>query len=179
MIKRILLSLIAIVAVILIVAAFQPADFRVDRKISIAATPATIFAHVNDFHRWTDWSPWEKLDPEMKRTYAGAASGNGAEYGWSGNSTVGEGRATIVESRPNELIRIRLDFVKPMVSTAISEYTFQPQGNQTDVTWSMSGQKNFLTKAVCLFVSMDKMMGGDFEKGLANLKAVSESPARK
>jgi hypothetical protein len=179
MMKRILISLVAILAVFLVIAAFQPSGYRVARSILITAPAATVFAQVNDFHRWTAWSPWEKMDPTMKRTYEGPAAGNGAVYGWVGNSSVGEGRATIVESRPNEFIRIKLDFLKPFASTSITEYTFRPQGNQTEVTWSMAGSKNFAMKAICLVVSMDKMLGGDFEKGLADLKTVSEGEAKK
>jgi Polyketide cyclase / dehydrase and lipid transport len=179
MIRKILIGLALLIVVFLVVAAFQPSDFRVARSISIAAPPAAIFPRVNDFHQWVAWSPWEKLDPEMKRTYEGPSAGSGASYGWVGNNKVGEGRATIVESRPNELIRIKLDFVKPFASTSLAEYTFRAEGNQTTVTWSMAGEKNFATKAICLIVSMDKMVGGDFEKGLADLKKVSEAGAKK
>jgi Polyketide cyclase / dehydrase and lipid transport len=178
MIRKILIGLALVLVVFLVVAAFQPPDFRVARSVSIAAPPAAIFPHVNDFHQWVAWSPWEKLDPEMKRSYAGPTAGNGTIYGWVGNSKVGEGRATIVESRPHELIRIKLDFVKPFAATNFAEYAFRPEGNQTTVTWSMAGRKNFVTKAICLIVSMDKMVGGDFEKGLADLKKVSETAAK-
>jgi len=179
MIAKIFIGLAIALVLFLVVAAFQSPDFRVSRSIAIAAPPAAIFSYVNDFHQWPSWSPWEKLDPAMKRTFDGPNAGNGAAFGWTGNSKVGEGRATIVESHPNELIRVRLDFIKPFASTCMAEYTFQPEGGQTKVVWSMTGSKNLITKAMCLVVSMDKMMGGDFEKGLADLKRVSETAARK
>lgn len=183
MIKKILLGLLVVIALFLVVAAFQPADYRVVRSASISAPASVVFSQVNDFHQWNAWSPWEKLDPAMKRTFEGPPAGVGAVYGWSGNSQVGEGRSTITESRPNELIKIRLDFVKPFVSTCNIEYTFKPEGGQTGVTWSMDGKHNYVGKVMCLgmslFTSMDKMVGGQFEEGLANLKAVSESAAKK
>lgn len=179
MILKIFLGLVIAVALFLIVAAFQPEDYRVVRSRTIAAPAATIFTQVNDFHRWTAWSPWEKLDPNMRRTYEGPADGVGAAYGWTGNSKVGEGRCTIMESRPNEFLRMRLDFVKPFVSTCTTEYLFRQEGPQTTVTWSMTGKKNFISKAMCLIMSMDRMVGGQFEAGLANLAAVSENAAKK
>jgi hypothetical protein len=175
MIKKILLTLVAIVAIILVVAAFQPAQFRVTRSATIAAPAAVIFPEVNDFHRWPAWSPWEKLDPTMKRTLEGPASGVGAIYSWEGNSEVGSGKMTITESRPAEVIRIKLEFFKPMPGLCPTEFTFKPEGAGTNVTWTMSGDKNYISKVVCLFMSMDKMVGGDFEKGLANLKQVAEA----
>ncbi|MDB6021894.1 MAG: polyketide cyclase, partial [Pedosphaera sp.] len=123
------------------------------------------------------WNPWTKLDPAIKMTYEGKPAGTGASYSWVGNSQVGEGRMTITESRPNELVGFKLEFFKPMAGVSTAEFTFKPQGGQTTVTWSMSGEKNFVSKAICLFVSMDKMIGGQFEKGLADLKSVSEGKA--
>jgi hypothetical protein len=130
---------------------------------------------VNDFHNWTAWSPWAKLDPAMKQTYEGAPAGTGAVSTWAGNKDVGEGRMTIIESRPSELIRIKLEFFKPFAATNTAEFTFKPAGDQTAVTWSMAGEKNFMAKAFGLFMNMDKMIGDDFEKGLANLKSVTET----
>ena len=175
MLKKILITIVVIVVAFVVVAALQPADYRVARSATFSAPPAVAFAQVNDFHRWSAWSPWEKLDPAMKRTFEGPPSGTGSIYAWSGDSKVGEGRMTITESRPSELIRITLDFVKPFASTATTEFTFKPEGNQTVVAWSMAGQKNFMSKAMCLFMSMDKMLGGEFEKGLADLKSVAEA----
>jgi hypothetical protein len=178
MLKKILLGLAFIIVAFVVVVALQPSQYRVVRSASIAAAPAVLFAQVNDLHRWQAWSPWEKLDPAMKRTFEGPPVGQGATYAWSGNKDVGEGRMTIIESRPNDLIRCRLDFIKPFASTDTAEFTFQPAGPQTLVTWSMFGETNFVSKAVCLFMSMDKMLGGDFEKGLAGLKAVSEAAVK-
>ena len=124
MLKKILLILAAIIVIVLVAALFQPAEFRVTRSATIAAPAATVFAEINDFHRWQAWSPWEKLDPTMKRTFEGPASGVGASYGWEGNSDVGAGRMTISESKPAEIIRIKLEFLKPMQATNLT--TFNP-----------------------------------------------------
>jgi hypothetical protein len=175
MIKKILITLVAIIVVILIAAAFQPSEFRVTRSATIAAPAAAVFPEINDFHRWTAWSPWEKLDPAMKRTFEGAAAGEGAVYVWEGNSDVGSGRMTITGSRPAEAIIIRLEFFKPMPGVCPTEFTFRPEGGSTRVTWTMSGTNNYLSKIVCLFMNMDKMIGGDFEKGLAELKRIAEA----
>jgi hypothetical protein len=179
MIKKILLTLAAIIAVVLLIAAFQPAEFRVVRSATMAAPAAVIFAEVNDFHRWAAWSPWEKLDPAMKRTFDGPAAGVGASYAWEGNSEVGSGRMTITESRPGELVLIRLEFIKPMPGICPTEFKFQPAGGATTITWTMSGTNNYLSKIVCLFMNMDKLVGGDFEKGLAQLKTLVETSSRK
>lgn len=173
-----ILILLAVILLALVVAiAMQPAEFRISRSATISASAATVFAQVNDFHKWTAWSPWEKRDPDLKRNYEGAESGTGAVYSWAGNNKVGEGRMTLTESRPTDLVRIRLEFLKPFKATNTAEFTFQPQGDQTLVTWSMSGRNNFVAKAMGLFMNMDKMIGGDFEAGLAQLKTVSESSA--
>jgi hypothetical protein len=179
MLKKILIGIVAILAIFAVVVAFQPANFQVVRSATIAAEPATVFPEVNDFHKWNAWSPWAKIDPAMKQTHEGAPAGTGAVYSWAGNSEVGEGRMTITESRPNELVRIKLDFIKPFAATNMTEFTFKPQGTQTLVTWNMTGEKNFISKAMCMFMDMDKMVGGDFEKGLAALKSIAESRARK
>ena len=130
---------------------------------------------MNDFHNWKAWNPWARLDPAMKQGYEGAPAGPGAVYTWAGNNEVGEGRMTLTESRPNDSIRIRLDFLKPFRGTSLAEFTFKPEGDRTVVTWSMTGQNNFMAKAVHLFMDMDKMIGGNFEKGLAQMKAVVEA----
>jgi uncharacterized protein YndB with AHSA1/START domain len=178
MIKKILLALAAVIVLVLIVAAFQPDDFRVMRSTTISAPASVVFAQVNDFHKWESWSPWEKADPAIRKTFTGAPAGTGAVYSWAGNRNVGEGRCTITESRPDELIRIRLDFIKPFASVCTTEYTFKAEGRGTTVTWSMAGPQHFVSKVMCLFVSMDKMIGSQFELGLANLKTVSETVAR-
>jgi polyketide cyclase/dehydrase/lipid transport protein len=179
MIKKILLGIvvliIVLIAVFLVMVMLQPSHYQIERSATINAPAPVVFAQVNDFHKWNAWSPWANLDPNMKTTYEGQASGVGAMYSWTGNSDVGEGRMTIIESRPGELIRIQLDFIKPFAASNATEFVFTPQGNQTNVKWRMAGNNNFIAKAFSVFVNVDKMVGGDFEKGLAKLKAVSES----
>jgi hypothetical protein len=164
MLKKIFIGIGVVIIVFLIVVATRPAEFRVTRSASISAPPAVVFAQVNDLHKWDAWSPWAKLDPAMKQTHEGAPAGPGAVYSWAGNSDVGEGRMTITESRPDELVRIKLEFLKPFAAVSTTEFMFKPEGNQTAVTWSMTGTNNFMAKAMCLFMNMDKMVGGDFEK---------------
>ncbi len=175
MLKKILLVLLAIVIVFLIIVATRPAEFRVTRSASMAAPPPVAFAQVNDFHKWEVWNPWGKIDPAMKITYEGASAGKGAIYTWAGNNEVGEGRMTITESQPSDLILIHLEFFKPMAGVSLTEFTFKPEGNQTVVTWTMTGKNNFIAKAMCMFMDMDKMIGGQFEQGLAAMKSVVEA----
>lgn len=177
MLKKILIGLAAVIAVFVVVVALQPAHFTYTRSATIAAAPSAIFPHVNDVKKWEAWSPWAKLDPNMKMSYKGPSAGVGAVSAWAGNSDVGEGSMTVTESRANELVRFRLDFVKPMAGTSTAEFTFKPQGNGTVVAWSMSGENNFMCKAVGLFMNCDKMVGAEFEKGLAELKKIAEAPA--
>ena len=174
MLTKTLLVIAALIVVFLIVVALQPSSFRVARTATISAPAFAVFAQVNDFHKWQAWSPYEK-DPAMKKTFEGPPAGTGASYAWSGNSEVGEGRSTITDSRPNERITIKLEFVRPFAGTNTAEFGFTPKGDQTEVTWSLAGHKNFMSKAVCMFMDMDKMVGGDFEKGLGKLKSVVES----
>jgi len=179
MLKIVLITLAVIVVVFVIVVALQPATFMVTRSITMAAPPAIVFEQVNDLRKWDAWSPWARLDPNAKNTFEGPPAGTGAVCAWSGNNQVGMGRMTITESRTNELVRFRLEFVKPMAGTSDAEFTFKTQGGQTAVTWTMTGKNNFIAKAMCLFMSMDKMAGGQFEKGLANLKNIAEAAAKK
>lgn len=174
MFKKIAIGIVVVIAGILAVAAFQKEDYTVSRTTSIAASPEKIFGLVNNFHGWEKWSPWEKMDPVMKRVYEGPKAGVGAVYGWTGNSKVGEGRMTITESQPSQKVGMRLDFEKPMKDTCTSEFTFKPEGKGTLVTWSMAGKKKLAAKAMCLFMSMDKMIGTQFENGLNDLKALAE-----
>jgi uncharacterized protein YndB with AHSA1/START domain len=176
--KKILIALAVIVVVFIVIVALQPSDFRVARSATISAPPPAVFAQVNDFHKWEAWNPWGKIDPAMKQTYEGAPAGPGAIYTWSGNNEVGEGRMTITDSRPSDLIRVKLEFFKPFAATNTAEFAFKPEGNQTLVTWSMFGEKNFMAKAVHLVMNMDKMIGGQFEKGLADMKSAVEAPAK-
>jgi hypothetical protein len=139
------------------------------------APAEAIFGQVNNFHKWETWSPWAKMDPNAKNTFEGPASGRGATFGWSGSSkTVGEGSMTIVESRPSELVRIKLDFVRPFKGTNDVEFTFKPAGRRTDVTWSMSGKNNFMAKVIGLFMDCEKMVSEQYDKGLANIKEIVE-----
>ncbi len=169
MLKNILIGVAAVVIVLLVVIATRPSEFRVQRTATIAAPAPAVFGLVNDFKKWGQWSPYEKLDPAMRKTYEGQPLGNGAVYTWAGNAQAGEGKATIVDSKPNELIRIRLDFEKPFPGTAYATFTFQPDGDKTRVTWALTGENNFIAKAVHMVLDMDKMVGGQFEGGLADL----------
>ena len=174
MIWKILIALVAIVVGLVGVITLQPARYRVSRSTTIAAPAPVVFAQVNDFHKWNAWNPWAKMDPAMKQTYEGAPTGVGAIYTWTGNRQVGEGRMTLTESRPPDLIRINLEFLKPFAATSTAEFTFRPEGQRTAVTWSMVGNLSFVAKVIHLFVGMDRMIGANFEKGLADMKSVAE-----
>ncbi len=174
MIKLIALFIAIVIAAILGFAAMKPNTFRVERAATIKAPPEKIFAVINDFHNWPAWSPWEKLDPAMKRTYSGTASGKGAIYEWEGNSKVGAGRMEILDITTPTKIAIKLDFIKPFEGHNTAEYTMVPQGENTSVSWSMYGPTPFISKVMQVFISMDTMIGKDFEAGLANLKVVAE-----
>jgi hypothetical protein len=174
MFKKILIGLAVIVIGFVIVVATRPSDFRVERSITMNAPPAGAFAQVNDFHNWNDWSPWAKIDPNAKTTFEGPASGVGAVFRWDGNKDIGSGSMKIEESRPSDLIRIRLEFLKPFAAVNTTEFTFVPQGGQTLVTWSMYGKNGFLGKAIGLFMDCDKMVGSMYEKGLASMKTIVE-----
>jgi len=175
MLKKILIGLVVVVALFAIVVALQPSEYRVARSTTVSAPAPDVFAQVNDFRNWEGWSPWAKLDPAAKSTFEGPPSGQGAVFTWSGNDKIGEGRMTLTESRPAELVRIKVDFVKPFAGTSTSQFAFKPEGNQTAITWSTSGQHNFISKAICMFMNMDKMLGGEMEKGLAQMKSVAEA----
>ena len=175
MLIKIVIGVVGVIGVFAVIVAMRPSDFRVERSAVVAAPAPVVFAQVNDLHNWDAWSPFAKLDPAAKQTFEGPRAGTGAALAWAGNRQAGEGRMTITESRPYELIRFRLDFVKPFAVTNTAEFTFTPRGVQTAVTWSMSGRQNFMAKAFCMFMSMDKMVGGEFEKGLAQMKSVAES----
>jgi hypothetical protein len=166
--------LAGLIVLFLIVVAMQPGEFRITRSAKMQAAPGAVFAEVNDFHRWEAWSPWAKLDPDAKSSFEGPEAGEGAKFSWDGNDKVGAGTQTIVESKPGERIHIRLAFERPMQDTSDVEFTFKPEGEQTLVTWSMWGEQNFMEKAFCMFMNMDKMVGGDFEKGLVSLKGIVE-----
>jgi uncharacterized protein YndB with AHSA1/START domain len=176
------LNSIGIVAIIIVVAiacfllfaVTRPASFTVNRSIAIRAPADHIFALIQDLHRWAAWSPWEKKDPDMKRTFSGSPAGLGAAYGWEGNKNVGKGRMEIIEIKAPEKIVIKLDFLKPFEAHNMAEFTLLPTGETTTVTWSMYGPSPYIAKVMGVFVSMDKMVGRDFDTGLANLKAQAE-----
>ena len=174
MFKKILLGVMAVIAAILIFAATKPDIFRVQRAASIKAPPEKIFAIFNDFKRWDAWSPWEKKDPAMKRTFGATTDGKGAVYAWEGNKDVGQGRMEIAESVPPSKVTLKLDFLKPFEAHNIVEFTLVPQGDSTNVTWAMQGPTPYFAKIIHVFMDMDSMVGKDFETGLANLKAIAE-----
>jgi uncharacterized protein YndB with AHSA1/START domain len=182
MIKKVLLSAIVILAAIIalfcVVAAFQPEDFKITRSATIAAPPSDVFGHIEDFHMWESWSPWAKIDPAMKVTYAGPEKGVGAMYSWVGNRDAGEGKMTILESRPPNHLKIDLDFAAPIASKNVIEFATIAEGDKTNVTWTMTGKRNFAMKAFSLLVNMDKLVGADFEKGLAQLRSKVEAAKR-
>jgi carbon monoxide dehydrogenase subunit G len=172
-------KIIAIVVVVLIVgvlgiAATKPDSFRVQRTASIKAPPEKIYPLINDLKGWTAWSPWEKKDPAMKRTLSAATVGKGATYEWAGNKEVGKGRMEIAEATPSSKVLIKLDFIAPFEAHNMAEFDLQPKGDTTDVTWSIYGPAPFVNKLMSVFLDMDKMIGRDFETGLANLKAIAE-----
>lgn len=174
-----MLATIAIVVVVVIAgvlgyAATRPDSFRLERSAVIKAPPEKVFALISDFHAWVSWSPWEKLDPDLMRTYGGAASGKGAVYAWEGNGKAGSGRMEIIDAPAPSRITIRLDFIKPFEAHNTAEFSLQAQGDATTLTWAMYGPQPFIAKLMSLFFSMDKMVGKDFEAGLANLKALAE-----
>jgi hypothetical protein len=172
----IILILAAIgVIIFIIVAAMQPSDFSVTRTGTIAAPASAVFAHVNNLQKWEAWSPWAKLDPDARNSFEGPASGIGAIMRWAGNNKVGQGSMTIMESGPDKFIRFKLEFLKPFAATNTAEFSFNSENDQTTVTWTMYGKSNFKSKAIGLIMNCEKMVGGQFEKGLANLKSVAEA----
>jgi uncharacterized protein YndB with AHSA1/START domain len=174
MLKIIAIAIVVIVICILIFAATKPDTFRVQRSASIKAPPEKVFELINDFSRWGAWSPWEKKDPAMKRTFSAATSGKGATYAWEGNKDVGQGSMTLTESQPSTRIALNLDFLKPFETHNTVEFTLDAKGDTTDVNWVMQGPAPYISKLMQVFCNMDKLVGKDFEAGLANLKAIAE-----
>ena len=174
MVKKIVIVIVILIAAFLAYAAIQPDTYRVERAASITAPPEKIFAHINDLHSWGAWSPWEKVDPAMKRTFSGAESGKGAVYEWEGNSDVGKGRMEIAESSLPSKVVLNLHFLEPFEGQSTAEFTLEPTGDSTNVTWTIHGANDYVSKVIGVFVSMDKMIGGNFETGLANLKTIAE-----
>lgn len=174
MLKIILIAVAVAVVAFLVFAATRPDTFRIERATTIKAPPEKIFALINDFHGWRSWSPYESLDPAMKRTYSGAPSGKGTVYEWDGNRNVGKGRAEITDIAPPSKVTIKLDFIKPFEAHNVAEFTLQRNGEATKVTWAMFGPSPYMAKVMSIFFSMDRMVGGQFEEGLANLKTIAE-----
>ncbi len=175
MISLILITLAVLIAGVLVVAALRSGDFRVERSTVVSARPAVAFAYVNDLRKWQEMSPFVKLDPAATYTFSRPSAGTGASLAWVGNNQVGAGRLTIVESRPNELVRMKLEMLKPFACTNAVEFTFRPTGSQLTVAWGMSGQCALPMKVMGLFMNMDKMCGRQFDEGLANLKRLVEA----
>jgi hypothetical protein len=179
MLPTILIAIAAVVVLFAIFVSTRPSDFRVSRTGRISAPQDVVFENVNDLHKWEAWSPWAKMDPNAKSTYAGPVAGPGSSMEWNGNNKVGAGRMTIEDSRANERIQIKLEFFKPFKATNTAEFTFKPEGSQTSVTWTMSGKNNFMGKAMHMIINCDKMIGGQFEQGLANLNSVAGDLVKK
>ena len=174
MFKKALIVIVIAVVGILAFAATKPDTFVVQRATTIKAPPEKIFPLIDDYRSWAAWSPWEKLDPTMKRTYSGPASGKGAVYAWEGTGAVGAGRMETTDSAPSSRVAIKLDFIKPFEAHNVVEFALEPKGDATGVTWTMRGPSPFVSKVMQVFASMDSMVGKDFESGLANLKAAAE-----
>jgi hypothetical protein len=177
MLRNILIAIAAALVVLLVVIATRASTYRVSRSTNIAAPPSVVYAQIVDFHRWDAWSPWAKIDPTMKTTYTGPASGPGAAYAWSGQGKAGEGKMLITGAKPNEEVNIKLDFIKPFEASCATGFELAPAAGGTHVTWTMSGENNFMMKAVSMVHDMDSEVGKDFDNGLLQLKAVSEAEA--
>jgi uncharacterized protein YndB with AHSA1/START domain len=174
MLKKIAVAAAVLLVALLGFAATRPDTFRVERSTSIQASPERVFALINDLHSWGSWSPFEKKDPAMKKTLSGAPSGKGAVYEWEGNKEIGKGRMEITEASPPSRVSIRLDFMEPFEAHNVVDFTLSPQGDATNVTWAIHGPSPFISKVIGIFCNMDKMIGKDFETGLASLKAIAE-----
>ena len=174
MLKIILAVIVVLISGILMLASMKQDVFRVERSTVIKAPPEKVFALINDFKAWTAWSPWEKKDPAMQRSYGAVTAGKGATYGWNGNGNVGQGSMEITDAVAPSKIELRLDFIKPMEGHNTVVFTLTPQGEMTQVNWTMQGPTPFIGKIIHVFINMDKMVGGDFEEGLANLKVLAE-----
>jgi len=180
MLKKVLITLVALVAILIVVIAIQPAEYEVKRSATVEASPDVVYALVSDFRRWRDWSPWDEYDPDMKRTYSGAESGKGAIYEWQGNDEVGKGRMSITAATPGKHVATDLHFIEPFDSRSTGAFDLAADGSGTKVTWSMKGNNNFMGKAFSLLVNMDEMVGKDFERGLVKMgKAAKAEAARR
>lgn len=177
MLKTLGILVVVAIGTVLVLATFQPDTFRVQRSATVNAPPEKVFPLVDDFRRWTAWSPFEKLDPDMKRTFGATTAGKGASYAWDGEGKAGAGRMEIVASAPSSAIDIALHFQRPLENDAKATFRFSPQGGGTLVTWTMESPSPFLGKVMHVFFDAEAMVGDDFARGLADLKAVAEKPA--
>ncbi len=177
MFKKILTLFTALVVAFLVYVAMQPAGYRVSRSAEMAATPEAIFPHMNSLKKFDAWSPWAKLDPNAVMTYEGPDDGKGAIGKWKGNEEVGEGSMTIVGSTPPSDVKMQLDFIAPFPATADVAFSLKPAGDKTKVTWAMTGEHNFIMRAMCILMQhdVDQMIGEKYEEGLANLKKIVEA----
>lgn len=174
MIPTIVVIILILVIGLVILVSRQPSEFQISREIIIAAPPESVFPEINNVHRFQAWNPWSKLDPDAEIGFEGPDEGTGATYRWSGNRNVGQGSSTVIESKPFELVRFRLDFVKPFKGTSTAEFVFEAKDHSTVVRWTLFGQNQFAGKLISLLMDCEKMMGAQFEKGLADLKQVVE-----
>ncbi len=174
MVRKIALVIVVLLAGILLYATTRPDSFQVQRSAAIKAPPEKVFALINDFKRWDAWSPWEKKDPAMKRTFSATTSGKGAAYAWEGNREVGKGRMEITESTPSSAVALKLEFLEPFETQNAVRFTLEPKGELTQVSWTMNGPMPYISKVITIFCDMDAMIGKDFETGLGNLKAAAE-----
>jgi hypothetical protein len=180
MLKKIAIGVVVVLVILVVFVATRPAAFRISRSASMNSPADVVFVNINDFHNWQQWSPWAKLDPAMKTTYSGSASGLGASYSWAGNSKVGEGKMTIVDSKPSQSVTIDLEFMKPMQAKNLAVFTIKSTGDKScDVDWAMTGENGFVGKAFAMMMDMDRMVGTDFETGLFNLRRTSEADVKK
>lgn len=169
-----LAALVLIVGLVIYVV-MMPSEFRYQRSAVINAPATAVFPLINDFHQWGEWSPWEHIDPNLKRSYEGPDSGVGSVYSWIGNGNVGQGKMTILESKPGDLISIKLQFIKPFAGLCPTTFKLEPSASGTKVTWTMEGKNHFIAKAMSLFINMDKMIGKNFEDGLAKMNTAAQA----
>jgi Polyketide cyclase / dehydrase and lipid transport len=166
--------ILALIIAFLLLANNRPSTFSLERSIDLLASPQKVFAQINDFKNWANWSPWEKMDPNLQRNFTGAASGEGAKYSWVGNKKVGEGAMEITHSIPSSKVQLDLHFLKPFKADNVTEFTLTPNPGGTNIKWEMRGTLNLMMKVMHMFMDFDKLVGKDFENGLANLKAFVE-----
>lgn len=178
MILKIVIVVVLLLAGFLLFVATRPSSFSIKRSVTIAAPAPAIFPRLNDLHQVHEWAPWKDKDPNCSYTFEGPPAGIGASQSWTGNNDVGAGKQTIIESRANEVVRMKLEFYKPFEGLCESTLALAPDGSGTRVTWKMTGANNFIGKVFCLFMNQDKMIGNEFEKGLATLKRLTEAAPR-